>query len=175
MPELFSRQLRLGTFSFPLLDLISIGSTIVMLVFLVTFLKRTDVGLSIRAAASDFTMARLLGVRANYVISIAFALSGLLATPAVLIFMGTTGLTTPTVGDIPVLAAFASVTIGGMGSLTGAMIGGYLFGIVTVALQAFLPSGLGSYRDVFVFLAVLVVLAVRPEGIIQTQALKARV
>jgi branched-chain amino acid transport system permease protein len=175
LPHYFVQQVSLGGLSFPLLDAIAIGLTIVMLLLLVFFLTRTDMGLSIRAAAGDFTMARLMGVRADYVVSIAFGLSGLLAAPAVLIFMGTTGLTVPNVGDIPVLAAFAAVTIGGLGSLTGSLIGGYLFGILTVAFQALLPSGLGSYRDVFVFAIVLALLAVRPQGIVQTEALRTRV
>jgi branched-chain amino acid transport system permease protein len=175
LPSFFTQQLTIGSLSFPMLDPIAIAITIVMLLLLVTFLRWTDMGLSIRAAAGDFTMARLLGVRANRVIAIAFALSGLLAAPAVLVFMGTTGITTPTVGDVPILAAFAAVIIGGIGSLSGALVGGYLFGIITVALQALLPIGLRSYRDAFVFLVVLAVLAVRPEGLIRSAALRTRV
>jgi branched-chain amino acid transport system permease protein len=120
-------------------------------------------------------MARLLGVRANRVVSVAFALSGLLAAPAVLVFMGTTGITTPTVGDVPILAAFAAVIIGGIGSLQGSLVGGYLFGIATVALQATLPAQLRVYRDAFVFVVVLAVLAVRPNGLIPSAATRARV
>lgn len=175
LPHYFAQQVSFGGLSFPLLDLIAISATIFMLAFLLLFLTRTDMGLSIRAAAGDFTMTRLMGVRANYVVSVAFALSGLLATPAVLIFMGTTGLTVPNVGDIPVLGAFAAVTIGGIGSLTGSLVGGYLFGMMTVAFQALLPTSLGTYRDVFVFVLVLLLLAVRPQGIIQTDALRTRV
>jgi branched-chain amino acid transport system permease protein len=175
LPSYFTKQLSIGSISFPLLDPIAIGITGAILVALVLFLNRTATGLSIRAAADDFTMARLLQVPANRVIAVAFGLSGLLAAPAVLVLMGTVGIATSTVGDTPVLGAFAAVIIGGMGSLPGAVLGGYLFGFLTVLFQAVLPGSLSSFQSAFVFGVVLLVLAIRPQGLVRSPALQKRV
>jgi branched-chain amino acid transport system permease protein len=123
-----------------------------------------------RAAAEDFRMARALGVRANTVIATAFALSGLLAAVAALILVAQTGLVSPSMGLAPVLAAFIATIIGGLGSLSGAVLGGYVVGGLTVALQALLPLSLRPYRDAFVFGAVVLVLILRPQGLISSKS-----
>jgi branched-chain amino acid transport system permease protein len=175
LPSYFTKQVSIGSISFPMLDPIAIGITGGILVALVLFLNRSAIGLSIRAAADDFTMARLLGVPANRVIAVAFALSGLLAAPAVLVLMGTVGIATSNVGDTPVLGAFAAVIIGGIGSLPGAVLGGYLFGILTVLFEAVLPGSLSAFQNAFVFVVVLIVLTVRPDGLVRSPAMQKRV
>ena len=69
-------------------------------------------------------------------------------------------------GTAPVLIAFIAVIIGGLGSLKGAVYGGYLLGILTVVLQVVLPLSLRPYRDAFVYGVVLLVLTVRPQGLV---------
>ncbi len=100
-----------------------------------------------RAAAEDFTMARLLGVRANLVIAVAFAISGVLASFVSLYLVAQTGSVSYKMGVNMVLIAFVASVIGGMGSLAGAALGGFLVGIVSVSLQAYLPVELRAYRD----------------------------
>jgi branched-chain amino acid transport system permease protein len=78
-------------------------------------------------------------------------------------------------GLAPVLAAFIATIIGGLGSLSGAVLGGYLLGSLTVALQAMLPLSLRPYRDAFVFAAVVLVLILRPQGLISSRAAVERV
>ena len=119
-----------------------------------------------RAAAEDLPMARVLGIRANTVVASAFALSGLLAAAAAILLTAQTGSVSPTIGLSIVLFAFIATIVGGMGSLPGAVLGGFLIGALTVALQASLPLDLRPYRDAFVFGAVLVVLVVRPQGLL---------
>jgi branched-chain amino acid transport system permease protein len=170
-----TQSVQIGSYSIPNIDLVTIGVTAFLLFALGLFLARTRIGVQMRAAAENFTMARLLGVRANTVIATAFALSGLLAGVASIILVQQTGIIEPTIGVAPVLAAFVATILGGLGSLTGAVIGGYFLGALTVALQATLPLAYRSYRDAFVFAAVLLVLVLRPQGLMVHRSTYTRV
>lgn len=157
------------------LDAVVIVVTAVLLIAFTQFLKRTDIGTQMRAAAEDFDMARLLGVRANRVIAVAFGLSGVLAGVAAIALIAKTGSVTPTVGVNVALFGFIAVILGGMGSLSGAVLGGYVLGALTVLLQVVLPEDLRAYRDAFLFAAVLALLVLRPEGLIVASSRKTRV
>jgi branched-chain amino acid transport system permease protein len=161
-----TRSVHIGSYSIQNIDLVTVGVTVVLLFAFGLFLGRTRLGVQMRAAAENFTMARLLGVRADTVIAVAFAMSGLLAGVASIILVQQTGIIEPTIGVTPVLAAFVATILGGLGSLVGAVIGGYFLGAITVALQATLPLAFRSYRDAFVFGAVLLVLVLRPQGLL---------
>jgi branched-chain amino acid transport system permease protein len=154
----------------PLLQCIAIVTTVVLMVGLVIFFKKSRTGVQMRAAAEDFTMARLLGVKANRVIAVAFALSGILASFVSLYLVAQTGSVSYKMGVNMVLIAFVATVIGGMGSLAGAALGGFLVGIVSVSLQAYLPEELRPYRDAFVFLAFIAFLLWRPQGLLVKQA-----
>lgn len=168
-------QLHFGAVRVPRLEVVTIGVTLVLLAALTAFLKRTRYGVQIRAAAEDFLMARYLGVRANLAIGVAFALSGILAAIVSLLFVSETGTLTNVMGVPLMLYAFIATVVGGMGSLVGAVVGGYTVGFLGVMLQAYLPDGLRSFRDAFVFATVIFVLLLRPAGIIPTKALVQRV
>jgi branched-chain amino acid transport system permease protein len=168
-------QLHFGAVRVPRLEVVTIGVTLVLLAALTAFLKRTRYGVQIRAAAEDFLMARYLGVRANLAIGVAFALSGVLAAIVSLLFVSETGTLTNVMGVPLMLYAFIATVVGGMGSLVGAVVGGYTVGFLGVMLQAYLPDGLRSFRDAFVFATVIFVLLLRPAGIIPTKALVQRV
>lgn len=168
-------QLHFGAVRVPRLEVLTIGVTLVLLAALTAFLKRTRYGVQIRAAAEDFLMARYLGVRANLAIGVAFALSGILAAIVSLLFVSETGTLTNVMGVPLMLYAFIATVVGGMGSLVGAVVGGYTVGFLGVMLQAYLPDGLRSFRDAFVFATVVFVLLLRPAGIIPTKALVQRV
>lgn len=154
----------------PVLDLITIGVGGALLAGLWLFLTRTRTGLAMRAAAEDFEMLRLLGGRANRVIAIAFALSGLLAAIAGILLFSKTAVVDPTAGTNPVLIAFVATVIGGLGSILGAALGGFSLGVLTTALQATLPAGLSAYRDAFVFGIVIALLVLRPQGLLGNRA-----
>jgi branched-chain amino acid transport system permease protein len=137
-----------------------------MLGLLTVFLRRTILGSALRAAADDFVMTRLLGIRANVVIATAFAISGCLAGVVSLFWIGRSGSVIPQIGLTPVLIAFVASVIGGMGSLAGAVVGGYMLGFVTIALNTLLPQDLLEFRQAFVFALVILVLLFRPQGLI---------
>lgn len=170
-----SESFSAGSLSIPWLDVVTIGVTMFLVVTLGAFLGRTSVGLQMRAAAEDFRMARALGVRANVVIATAFAISGILAGTASALLMIQTGTVTPTIGSSPVLIAFIATVLGGMGSLRGAVLGGLLLGVLTVALQSYLPLELRYYRDAFAYGAVIVMLIARPQGLVVARSLVTRV
>lgn len=157
------------------LDLVTVGLTIVLLVSLALFLRRTPLGIQMRAAAEDFTTARLVGVRANVVIASAFAISGFLAAVAAFLLTAQTGVVTNTIGVQVVLMAFVATILGGMGSLVGAVAGAYALGAVSVALQLLLPLELRPFRDAFLFGAVFLILVFRPNGLINARAVQGRV
>jgi branched-chain amino acid transport system permease protein len=166
----FGDSVELGVLRVPKLQLAAIIVTIVFLVGLALFFRRSRIGVEMRAAAEDFTMARLLGVRANRVIAVAFVISGVLASMVSLYLVAQTGSVSYKMGVNMVLIAFVASVIGGMGSLTGAALGGFLVGIVSVSLQAYLPVDLRPYRDAFVFLAFIAFLLWRPQGLMTRRA-----
>jgi len=161
--------------SVQILQLVIIAVTWILLIALVLFLKRTRVGIQMRAAAEDFRMARMLGVNGKNVIALAFILSGGLAGIMSLLFVTQTGVLTFRMGVPIMLFFFIATVIGGMGSLVGAVVGGYAVGIVSVVLSAILPEELRGFRDACVFILVIVILLARPQGIVLTKAAKERV
>ncbi len=169
-----SSSFELGEVTVQKLDLVIIGVTLSLLVSVTLFFQRTTLGTQMRAAAEDLPMARALGIRANMVVAAAFALSGSLAAAAAILLTAQTGSVSPTIGLSIVLFAFIATIVGGMGSLPGAVLGGFLIGALTVALQASLPLDLRPYRDAFVFAAVLAVLVVRPQGLLPSRSGLAR-
>ena len=156
------------------LDVLTVGVTLALLLALGVFLRRTTLGVQMRAAAEDFQTARVLGVRADTVVAAAFALSGVLAATASILLVATTGTAFPTMGVNVVLFGFIATIVGGLGSLAGAVLGGFSIGALTVILQASLPLGARSYRDAFVFAAVLIVLVGRPQGLLPSRATATR-
>ncbi|MGC4024265.1 MAG: branched-chain amino acid ABC transporter permease [Mesorhizobium sp.] len=159
----------------PLLQLITIITTLLVLAGLTIFLRRTRFGLEMRAAAENFAMARMLGVRANRVIMLAFALSGALAGAIALIFGSQTGTADIQMGAAIMLMAFIATVIGGLGSLGGAVLAGFLLGAASVVMQMMLPVEARPFRDAFVYGAVILVLLFRPQGLLVARGTKERV
>jgi branched-chain amino acid transport system permease protein len=157
------------------LQLVTIATSATLLAAFTWFLKRTRLGLEMRAAAEDFTMARVLGVRADRVIAVAFALSGLLAAAVACLVVAGTGVVQPRMGLQLVIIAFVGTVIGGLGNLAGAALGGFLVGVATILLQALLPPDLRVFREAFVFLAVTLVLLLRPQGLLPARGLRERI
>jgi branched-chain amino acid transport system permease protein len=111
-----------------------------------------------------------MGVNANLVIATAFALSGLLAGIAGILYVARRGAVDPTMGFVPVLMAFVSCVIGGWGSLSGAVMGGFALGFIQVALATFLPESVLPWQTAILFALVIAILLVRPGGIVAKRA-----
>jgi branched-chain amino acid transport system permease protein len=166
LPPGLSGSYELGEVTVGVIPTISIVTTLLALAGLTLFLRRTETGMAMRAASEDFEMLRLLGVRANRVVAAAFAISGLLAGIAAVLWTAQRGSVDPLMGFFPVLKAFIATVLGGLGSLSGAILGGFFVGAVEVMSQAFLPDTLSPYRDAIVLTTVIAVLLVRPDGLV---------
>ena len=188
-PALLNGVVAFGSITVPRLNVVSLVTGVILLVLLSLFVTRTDLGLSMRAAAEDLPAAQLMGIDINRVIATAFAIGSGLAAVAGLLFAVQAGQINPYMGFTPVLKAFIAAVIGGFGSIAGAVVGGYALGALEVLLtaipgigdilppgmvspgvQAFLkqwlPGSLTSYRDAFVFVVLILTLLFRPNGIL---------
>jgi branched-chain amino acid transport system permease protein len=151
------------------LTIITVATTAVLLLAMTLLLKKTDLGIRLRASTEDFRMAQLVGVRANWVISSAFAITGFLAGVVALLYVLRTGAVAPDIGQGPLLIAFVGGVIGGLGSLVGAALGGFTLGVLINLLQSTLPREdppLNNHTQLFAFLFVIVILVVLPDGLV---------
>ncbi len=165
-PGWIANTVDLGVARVEVVDIAVISITIVVLLITAGILQRTMFGIALRAAATDFDAARLMGVRSNNVIRGAFALSGALAGIAAIFWLMRAGQATPGAGLTPMLKGVLAALIGGLGSLRGAVIGGLALGVAEVMLQSQLPSGIAGLTDAFVFLLIAMLFIFRPQGII---------
>jgi branched-chain amino acid transport system permease protein len=160
------KSLSVGSVNVSSLQIYETLTTFAAIAILMFFLKKTTLGLAMRAAALDFEMVRLCGIRANRVIAGAFAISGLLAGLAAIFIMARRGSVEPHMGFDPVLIAFVACVIGGFGSLPGAVLGGFLLGIAEVTVLVLLPQSAGGMAHATVFGLVALVLLWRPDGLL---------
>ena len=149
-----------------LIQLTAIVMVLVSLTLLTLFLHRTTLGISMRAAAQDFSVARLMGIRADAVIATAFAISGLLAGVAAFLWVAQRGSVDPLMGLTPVIKAFIAAVVGGLGSLPGAVLGGFILGFIEVMLQAWLPQEALPFKDAISLIIVIAILLWRPQGLL---------
>ena len=168
-------DLQVGPVRIALLQLVSMGLTLLALAGLTLLLKRTSIGVQLRAASQDFRAARLCGVRANSVIAFAFGISGALAWIVSLIYSAQIGQLSPAMGVRPVVIGFVATIVGGLGSLVGAVVGGFFVGALAVALEAGLPLELRPFKEAALFALVFLVLLLRPQGLVAVRALRERV
>jgi branched-chain amino acid transport system permease protein len=143
-----------------ILDLACAGIAIFFLILLEFFLKRTKMGMAIRAAAFDLTTASLMGVNVNFLLSIVFLIAGFLAGIAGVV-LGIKYTVYPQLGSLTT-KAFIGAILGGLGSLPGAIIGSVCLGVIEACTAAFISSQL---RDLIVVLILIIVLIFRPNGI----------
>jgi branched-chain amino acid transport system permease protein len=166
LPALLTTTVDIGGISIGVNRLISIAAAVVVLIALSLFLRRTTMGLAMRAAAEDFDVTRLMGIRADFVIATAFALSGLLAAIAAVLWIAQRSSVDPLMGLIPVLKAFIATTLGGLGSLLGAVLGGLLLGAIEIYLAAYLPDAALPFHGAVTLGLVIAVLVIRPQGLV---------
>jgi len=174
MPAL-AQTFTIGGVQIGILKIVTILTCAALLLALLFILKRTRYGLQMRAAAEDFTMSRLVGVRADAVIAMAFLLSGILAAVVAVLYAAQTGFVQPRLGVQIVIIAFVATVIGGLGNLWGVVAGGILVGMGSSLLQAFLPPDLRPFREAILFLAVIFILLFRPNGLFPARGLKERI
>jgi branched-chain amino acid transport system permease protein len=141
--------------------LIVIIGAIVLIILLQLFIKRTRLGTAIEAVAQDREGASLVGINVNRISALTFAIATALAAAAA-VLMAPLAFISPEMGSVLILKAFVIVVIGGLGSMKGAIVGGYLLGIIEAMAIAYVSS---AYKDVFAFAVLIIILAIRPTGL----------
>ena len=136
--------------------------TIVLVVALVCLIKYTKIGMAMRAVSRDFETAELMGIKLDGVISTTFIIGSFLAAVGSLLFFSNYTGVTPTVGAMPGLKAFVAAVFGGIGSIPGAVIGGFLIGICENIIKGL---GCTTFSDAFTFVLLIIVLMFMPTGI----------
>jgi branched-chain amino acid transport system permease protein len=147
-------------------NIITVVVALLMLGLLTWFVTRTRLGIAMRATAENPMAARLMGINVNTVVLTAFVIGSALAGVAGILWGARVGRIEPLMGFIPVLKAFVATVIGGFGSIPGAVLGAFILGFGEIYLVALLPDNLTGYRDAFIFGALIVILLVRPQGIL---------
>jgi len=141
--------------------LVIIIATVVLLIGLNLFLKKTLIGASIEAAAQDRKGASLVGIRVDQVFMLTFAIAtGLAAVAASL--AGPINLVYPAMGHIVILKAFVIIVLGGMGSLPGAIVGGYILGLAESMGATYISM---AYKDLIAFSILVLILSIKPQGL----------
>jgi branched-chain amino acid transport system permease protein len=147
--------------------------TIILLSGILYVLYKTKYGMAIRALSFDIKTVNLMGVDANMIIAIVFALGSALAAVGGLFWAINYPSVEPMMGVLVGLKAFAAAVVGGIGSVTGAVLGGFIIGFTEVVVIAFFPE-LGGYKDAFAFIFLILVLLFKPTGIMGEDLEKSR-
>ena len=166
LPPGFKQLYEVGGVNFSSLDILSFSLAILLMIGLTLFVRRTRLGIAMRASAENLRAAYLMGININQVIATAFAIGSGLAAVAGCLWAAQYNTVEPFMGFLPGLKAFVAAVIGGIGVIPGAVLGGFLLGFAEIFFVGFLPPAFSGYRDAFVFALLLMVLLIRPNGIL---------
>jgi branched-chain amino acid transport system permease protein len=125
-------------------------------------INHTKVGMAMRAVSKDIETAQLMGIRINNTISTTFIIGSFLAAIGSILYFTDRMSVTPFSGTLPGLKCFIAAVLGGIGSIPGAVVGGFIIGICETFLVAF---GYSTYSDAFTFVLLIVILLFRPTGL----------
>ena len=152
-----------GKLSISSVTIVTILSCIVIMAALMTFINKTKMGQAMLAVSEDRGAATLMGINVNRTISVTFAIGSALAAVAGVLLCSAYPSLSPYTGSMPGIKAFVAAVFGGIGSIPGAFIGGILLGIIENLAKAYISSHLS---DAIVFSVLIIVLLVRPTGIL---------
>lgn len=155
-----------GQLSISGVTLVTIISCILIMLVLTTFINKTKIGQAMLAVSEDKGAATLMGIDVNRTIAVTFAIGSALAALAGVLLCSAYPSLTPYTGSMPGIKAFVAAVFGGIGSIPGAMIGGIILGVIENLSKAYISSQLS---DAIVFSVLIVVLLVRPTGILGKQ------
>ena len=152
-----------GSVTLSLTAILTVAVTCISTVILTFLVQKTRLGKAMRAVSEDMGAARLMGVNVNSTISFTFAVGSALAGIGAILYSMAYHQATPTMGIMLGTKAFVAAVLGGIGSTPGAVVGGLVVGFVEVAVAAL---GLSVWQDAVVFLLLIVVLVVKPTGLL---------
>jgi len=160
---LLAKTLQLGNISVPMLQVLILAITIILMLLLQFVVNKTKIGKAMRAVSMDQDAAELMGINVDTTISFTFALGSALAGAAGILVGVCYNSINPLMGVLPGLKSFVAAVFGGIGIIPGAMIGGYIIGIVEVLISGYINS---MYRDAFVFAILILILILKPAGLL---------
>ncbi|MCZ2204247.1 branched-chain amino acid ABC transporter permease [Bartonella sp. A05] len=146
------------------MSLIVPAVSFILVILLLWVINKTKPGLAMRAISHDIETTRLMGVSVNKIIAFTFAIGSALAAVAGIMWALRYPQIQPYMGVLPGLKAFIAAVIGGVGSIPGAMLGGFLLGFIEIMIVAFFPA-LSGYRDAFAFILLILILLAMPTGL----------
>ncbi|MBE6030653.1 MAG: branched-chain amino acid ABC transporter permease [Firmicutes bacterium] len=157
-----NKTIKFGEVSTSLVTFITPILTIIAVFILMFIIKKTKVGMAMRAVSKDFETAQLMGIKINDVISITFVIGCFLAALGSILYFTPRPSVYPLVGSLPGLKCFIAAVFGGIGSIPGAVVGGFLIGLSETFIKA---AGYSEFSDVFTFIILVIVLMFRPTGL----------
>ena len=155
-------KVTIGNISTSLVTFVTPILTIALVVALVFLINKTKVGMAMRAVSKDFEVAKLMGIKINNIISFTFAIGCALAAVGSVLYFIPRPQVYPLSGSLPGLKCFVAAVFGGIGSIPGALVGGFLIGVSETFIKA---SPFSEFSDAFTFVILIVVLLIRPTGL----------
>jgi branched-chain amino acid transport system permease protein len=173
-PKFLDVVLHYGEVALPVVTLAIVVVSAIFFLLLSYIVTKTKIGRAMRAVSKDLEAAELMGVDSDRVIAFSFILSTAFAAVGAFMYCSKFPYVDPFTGVIPGLKAFIAAVMGGIGSIPGALVGGFLLGLGEIMLVAFMPS-LTSYRDIFSYLILILFLLFRPGGIFNVKVREEKV
>lgn len=173
-PAILDQVLQFGSVALPVVNIAIVIVSALLFLILTYIVTRTDIGRAMRAISKDLEAAQLMGVDPNKIIAFSFILSTSFAAIGAFMYCSKFPYVDPFTGVIPGLKAFIGAVVGGIGSIPGAMVGGFLLGLAEIMLVAFLPT-MSSFRDIFAYLILILFLLFRPGGIFNVKVREEKV
>ena len=164
IPDIFGEIVKIGNVSIVSVNFFIPVITVIFLSMLMYLINKTKTGMAMRALSRDHETARLMSIDVDKIISYTFGLGSLLAAVGGIMWGLKYPQLYPLMGVMPGLKCFIAAVVGGIGNITGAVLGGLIIGIVEIMAVAFLPS-LTGYRDAFAFVLLIIILIVKPTGL----------
>ncbi len=162
-PNLFDGSVELGGWKISFATIVTIAVSVVIMIGLTFLVNNTKMGKAMRAVSEDNEAAQLMGINVNHTISFTFGVGSALAAVAAVLYCCSYSQITPTMGSLLGLKAFVAAVLGGIGSIPGAVLGGFCIGIAESLTKGFISSQLA---DAVVFGILIVVLLIKPTGIL---------
>lgn len=159
--------IRFGDLSASLVTILTPVLTLVLVYCLIMLINKSKMGMAMRAVSKDYETAQLMGIKINHTVSFTFAIGSLLAGVGSILYFTDRMTVFPFSGSLPGLKCFVAAVIGGIGSIPGAVIGGFILGLGETALVA---AGYSTFSDAFTFILLIIMLLVRPTGLFGEKA-----
>jgi len=160
--SILKKIFQIGPLSASLVTFITPVITLALVYLLMMLVNHSKIGMAMRAASRDFETAQLMGIKLNKVISITFAIGSLLAAVGSILYFTDRMTVFPFSGALPGLKCFVAAVLGGIGSIPGAMVGGFILGLGETALVA---MGYSTFSDAFTFVLLILMLLFKPTGL----------